>query len=597
MELILSKIKNLLVLTPLVETFGKNEKIFFLGSWCNSYSKRKFLKNRRYLFFKHPYNINEKKFSIDQKYLNKLRKRLLNSLTVKLNQIHNISYSKYEWNIIIGHWIKIYTSILFDRWEIIRFFFLKNKFKQMKVFFVKSNHNYFLSNENFVENLIYSDIANHLLFADIIKFLDKKKLKIEFLSNYKNKLNYNLFPVRKINKNIYFFIKQLIDKILFIFASFILRFNRIIIDGFYSTKVNLKICAKFMIIPFDINSFLNFKNFNIVNDHNKRVNLNDIKFVPRNNFEKFLIKNVKNYLPITYVEQFSSLRIKILKYISSKKIIYSQAAYLFNDVYNIWLVNMLKKKSTFFSGDHGGSFVFQNAIINSRKEISENFISWHKPINKLDVQLSPLKLIDRRIKLKKNKESCLIVTHELPRYYYLMADIPVVENNLNEFMKIKRMISYFKKEIKLFSIFRNSQNSDWGYEDLIKNSFRNNVKISTNKNIYDDFKNTKLFICTYPSTPFSESINLNIPSIFFFTKKNWRIHEKFSKLLDDMQNENLFFDDEKLASNHINKIWNNVDGWWNKKSVQNVIKRCKEDFFRVNKDWLNEYNNFFNKFI
>ena len=125
MELILSKIKNLLVLTPLVETFGKNEKIFFLGSWCNSYSKRKFLKNRRYLFFKHPYNINEKKFSIDQKYLNKLRKRLLNSLTVKLNQIHNISYSKYEWNIIIGHWIKIYTSILFDRWEIIRFFFFK----------------------------------------------------------------------------------------------------------------------------------------------------------------------------------------------------------------------------------------------------------------------------------------------------------------------------------------------------------------------------------------------------------------------------------------------------------------------------------------
>jgi putative transferase (TIGR04331 family) len=596
-ELILSKIKNLLVLTPIVETFGKNEKIFFLGSWCNSSSKRKLFKNRKFLFFKHPYNIDEKKFLIDQKYLNKLRKRLLNSLTVKLNQIHNIAYSKYEWNIIIGHWIKIYTSILFDRWEIIRFFFLKNKFKKMKVFFVKSNHNYFLSNENFVENFNYSDIANHWLFANIIKFLDKKKLKIEFISNYNNKLNHNIFPKGKFNKNIFFYIKQLIDKTLFIFASFILRFNRIIIDGFYSAKVNLKICAKFMIIPFNINSFFNVRNFNILKDDNKRIILNGINFTPHNNFEKFLINNVKNYLPITYVEKFSSLRIKILKYISSKKIIYSQAAYLFNDVYNIWLVEMLKKKSTFFSGDHGGSFIFQNAIINSRKEISKNFISWHKPIDKVDVQLSPLKLIDRSIKLKKNRDRCLIITHELPRYYYLFTDIPVVENNFDELMKIKKMISYFKNEIKLSSIFRNSQNSDWGYEDLIKNSFRNNIKFSTNKNIYDDFKNTKLSICTYPSTPFSESINLNIPSIFFFTKKNWRIHKKFSKLLDDMQNENLFFDDEKLASNHINKIWNNVDDWWNKNSVQNVINQCKKDFFKINKDWLNEYNNFFKKFI
>lgn len=104
-------------------------------------------------------------------------------------------------------------------------------------------------------------------------------------------------------------------------------------------------------------------------------------------------------------------------------------------------------------------------------------------------------------------------------------------------------------------------------------------------------------ICAYPSTPFSESINLNIPSIFFFNKKTWNIHDKFKGLLNDMENENLFFYNADRASKHINNIWDNVDVWWNKNSVQKVIKRCKEDFFRINKDWLNEYNNFFNKFI
>ena len=64
-----------------------------------------------------------------------------------------------------------------------------------------------------------------------------------------------------------------------------------------------------------------------------------------------------------------------------------------------------------------------------------------------------------------------------------------------------------------------------------------------------------------------------------------------------MESENLFFYDADRASKHINNIWNDVEGWWNKKSVQKVVNRCKKDFFKINKDWLNEYNNFFNKFI
>lgn len=597
MELVLGKIKNLLVLTPIHETFGKDEKIFFLGAWCNAYSKRKFFKDRKYNFFQHPYNIDKKKFARDQKYLNKLRKRILNSLTIKLNKLHNVNYSKFEWNIIIGHWITTYTSILFDRWEIIRLFFLKNKAKKIKVHFIKNHHNYFLSNDNFVENFNYSDVCNHQLFTSIIKFLNIKNLKIELISNFDHEINCNIFPRGKFKNNIFLYVNKLIDRITFKIAGFILWYNRLIIDGLCSAKVNIKICAKFMIIPFNINHFFNARNFNIINDSNKRNLLDDIKFSPHNNFEKFLINNIKYYLPMFYVEKFSSSRSKILKYISNKKIIFSQIAYMFNDLYNIWLVEMLKKKSIFFAGHHGGSFNTQNAIINSRKDFSKNFITWHKPIDKGDVQLSPLKLVDKNIKLKIHRENCLIITHELPRYYYLFTDIPVAENNINEFLKIKKMISYLKMKIISSTIFRNSQDSDWGYKDLIKKDFGNNIKFSTNDNIYDDFKNTKLAICAYPSTPFSESINLNIPSIFFFTKKNWNIHRKFHKLLDDMQNENLFFYDEKLASNHINKIWGDVDSWWNKNSVQKVINQCKKDFYKINNDWLNEYNNFFNKFI
>ena len=90
MESTLIKNNKLLVLTPIPETFGEKEKIIFLGAWCNAYSKKIFFKNRDYIFLRHPYNINKKKFLRDQKYLEILRGRLLSTLTVKLNSIHKI---------------------------------------------------------------------------------------------------------------------------------------------------------------------------------------------------------------------------------------------------------------------------------------------------------------------------------------------------------------------------------------------------------------------------------------------------------------------------------------------------------------------------
>jgi hypothetical protein len=77
------------------------------------------------------------------------------------------------------------------------------------------------------------------------------------------------------------------------------------------------------------------------------------------------------------------------------------------------------------------------------------------------------------IKLKKNRQNCLIITNELPRYYYMFPDIPVGENNLNEFLKIRNLMKFLKEEIIQSIIFRNSPNTDWGYKSLIKEDFKN----------------------------------------------------------------------------------------------------------------------------
>ena len=65
MELILKKNLKLLALTPIKQTFGIKEKIFFLGYWCNAFSKQKFFKNRNHQLFKNPYNVYGKLYKYD----------------------------------------------------------------------------------------------------------------------------------------------------------------------------------------------------------------------------------------------------------------------------------------------------------------------------------------------------------------------------------------------------------------------------------------------------------------------------------------------------------------------------------------------------
>ena len=89
---------NLLVVTPLKETFGTKEKIIFAGDWIKSeLDFKKKLKNRDYQFYKNTFNqtLKYKEYMID------LRERLISNLVPQLNKIHKLNYTTKIWKILL----------------------------------------------------------------------------------------------------------------------------------------------------------------------------------------------------------------------------------------------------------------------------------------------------------------------------------------------------------------------------------------------------------------------------------------------------------------------------------------------------------------
>ena len=124
----MKKNKVLLVTTEIQATWGNGEyeKVFFLGDWCKKYNTKILYDNSTM----DTYLRDRVKFERDHKYLEDIYERMLESLYISLNVYHNTSYSLRYWRIILGPWLFIYLTSVWDSWENLRIAFEKYNFDE-----------------------------------------------------------------------------------------------------------------------------------------------------------------------------------------------------------------------------------------------------------------------------------------------------------------------------------------------------------------------------------------------------------------------------------------------------------------------------------
>ena len=140
--------------------------ILFLGEWCKTYSYKKNPKVKSKTLNYHWDDRN--KLENDFLYLEELYKKVLISLSNKLNFIHKKNYDPSFWEIITGFWLHNFLHVVFDRWEVL------SKLDSSKEYFL--NHidynldklmvnNSYDSIHNFTE-----DYWNSYMFREIFKY-------------------------------------------------------------------------------------------------------------------------------------------------------------------------------------------------------------------------------------------------------------------------------------------------------------------------------------------------------------------------------------------------------------------------------------------
>lgn len=528
-------------------------------------------------------------------YCENIFKNLIPCISKALNKVHNLNWSVYNWELLLGFWLRKFIYINFYKYN--SFLLLFDSFNITEVRLASSESKFHCSRESGdIQDLSINTFWNGMLNSDIVRFIDNKKIIKKIEIKIQNKKNY-LF----LNKTFYdsFISNQnLISRIL-ISLSKILKFthhkdNGLILSTYLSNFDEKKLQVLFGQLP----HFYSPKKikYDLANDQiREKLNsilLNNIK--NKDKFENLVRQLLYRYMPLFIIENF-----KEIYHLSSKlgfpqnpKFIFTSNSFENDELFKVYLAKKKhdNKNLKYFVGQHGNSYItridnnFQNEV-----KTCDYFLSWGKA--KLD-NIPTIPLFNfkyKSLKIKKNKKLYIYMIlrslgyQTVPydrflegkkEYLLVKSFLKILPKELKKDIKIKPHYSFFFRKNYFLNFLKNEEFLDYQITRL---------------NYKSVIKNSKLVCFCYDSTGFLENLSLQIPSICLMPNYMDHLNNNVKHIYKKLKKSNLIFDNEERLNNFIKNNHDNIDDWWYSTEVQNTIKLFVEHFSMIpKKNYLRE---------
>ena len=575
--------KKILVTTALESTWGSKEPIVFLGEWCKKYSMRKIWKLRDYETFDYHWR-DRKKLTKDHKYLETLNESLLQEITIFLNNYHNVKKSTHYWRIIIGPWLVIYISIIWDRWESISVALDNNE--ELETFLLENALPRNIAND-FVSfrAALDSDRWNHGIFGDILR--ERANSKIKIIPIKSQLLNETILPKLKLTFRQKFL--RLLANITDTFIKVISSKNQKIVffHSYFRRKYLLHFYLKLQLWPRWHTSLKEGIHYPKAKN---REHLSLKKIDTDNKFEKYLFQSILRDIPISYLEGYKDLRIAANKLVNAKTI-FTANAYIGNELFKVWSAEQVHSGSRLIISSHGGAFYPLYNWFNHEEKIGDPSIVWGKEWDDSQTRM-PSNKIYFKVKDYDQGGRLLFVDYETTRYGFRCVSVPMgplvldVFNHNNQFLKSLDQSIINNVRVRPKSL------GSWETELRYKDNFGENI-ISKVPTILKDIERSKIVVCSYPQTCFTESMFAGIPTILLLTKENWECKAIYDDLFLELERAKILHFNPVEAASHVKEIYSDPMLWWQSEEVLLARKKFDEICLTIADNPINEWTQFF----
>ena len=526
------------------------------------------MNNQNKNYFKGNYHWKDKKkLDIDSQFLEVLYENNLISISDKLNKFHNLNKSKRYWRIVVGPWLRFFIDIVYDRYETERInnphFRKINNLNYEKIFFREKDFDDF-----------YSKSITDEWNTNLIKIISGRK------PNYRNSLiskKNSLFRITLIN--IINFFRSLFNK-------------KILISDIYISKLNLlKLFINTGFIPYFP------QEIKILKDNNwyKFLDIENINLSKNNksHFINLIEKLIEIYIPYIYTDGFKNYRKFAIKSIGQiPKTAFTCIGYQHNEVFKLISAEAVENGGKLIISQHGGNFGIakHNQMEKHQIKISDKFLTWGWDNNTENtIPFFSLQLSSNKLPIYKNSKNPKIINimASSPRYFYSFFSLALGPEYKDYLKKQKDLADKLKPNItqNIFHRF-NGNTFGWSARNELE---KYGLKIcNSSNNLNKEIKKYSLCISSYNATVALQTLSANFPTILYWPKEIFEIRNECLKDFNELASVDIYHDNIISLSEHLNKIYNNIDLWWEDNLTQKKGILFIEKYAKNKINWIKE---------
>lgn len=576
-----------LALTSLEEFWDTSMQMVFLSEGCRRYSRRSFWEPLGGQVIEDVWSDRKRVYTAAA-YLDDLYERAISGLADAMNAMHDVSYNKRSWRIILGPWLQIYIPAVYDRYCALCG--ALEMHPELATIVLPADMSVTLSDTLGFIQFLKDETYNLFLYSRILRFLGKrfpeKRFDItapKFLFQEKGK-------------------KEGMKKILskgMRAAGKASRKDRLIVlqTSYFTNAVEMQICLKtfgrvwplktrpFELPEHEVDPFLRAQLRNVC--------------AGKDAFERLLFEMLPDDMPIAFVEGFKDVTAAAAsEYPSKPKAIFSSGGWYYDEPFKQWAASSAESGAALLGMQHGGNYgsLFYHPSENHELAITDRYFSWGWRRESVHAKICPrpaAKLSGRRsIGADNKKEGILFTATSSPRYLFQLPFTPIAFNDYLSWQA--RFIKAFPSQL-LTKLRVRLHREDFGWDMAERwKALSANVAIeSWDIPFNESLDSCRLYVCDHLATTFTEALSADKPTLLFWDPAITELRAEAQPYYDRLVEAGILYYSPEAAADAAAACYGDVEGWWNKPVRQEARRSFCARFALTSDDavsrWVDEF--------
>jgi putative transferase (TIGR04331 family) len=558
--------------------------VVFLSARCVAHDVDDVAISNGVTLINHPWK-NKKRLSEDYEDIKQTYELLLKRLSRSLNTIHDVKISNRGWEIIIGPWLRMFITCIFEHNMLIDEAVTKHNVDTLIVGERDGTDEVSIDTSEFIKKLDTSTWAECITIR-IIE-ITKQKINVKYLPNKDTKV---LVKMRKYNSVGY--IKNKFKEILCKIDCLFMRKQKFVLHriGFkWHKEIKFLLKQRGMPVHFFFPALkfsrkksdlkLDRSNFKIISTEKK--------------LDKIVSELLPDHLPKIFFEHFQDAIDTVDRFYPVSPIhIITGVGYYSDDMFKLFTALNVDKGARYSIMQHGGNFGLNS--LNDEQDLilktADAFITWGWKLiesNEFSKKIIPGSslLLSNYEAVKFNPDGFILTPlSEWTFSTFKLYNSPQCFRQLDYLDDIGQLYHMLPDRIaKQFKLKLQPGSKRWFIKERFDKIGLGDKFLTKTSSFVQEMPNTRLcVIVNNNSTTILEALALNMPTIFVLNENYWP-DEPANAAYEELEKVGILFRHCGLAAKKIIEVYDKIDDWWSVNEVQKARENFVSKYAQHNK--------------